>query len=162
MTISPGDLETHFVHELERLYKISGTGIAAGKKRRPEPGRPPALPGDSGPEGRWETFQRIKTNRQGRLRIKIRKRKADDNCPICIGRFHRTPEELNAHVEQCRKVRYYALFHGTLYLHSFACLQNAANDEDETVDVEGDSEFEEWAEGQRRRTNSLIAGLGGM
>lgn len=107
MTISPGDLESHFVHELERLYKLSGTGIAAGKKRRPEPGRPPALPGDSGPEGRWETFQRIKTNRQGRLRIKIRKRKADDNCPICIGRFHRTPEELNAHVEQCRnKVHY--------------------------------------------------------
>lgn len=105
MTISPGDLESHFVHELERLYKLSGTGITAGKKRRPEPGRPPALPGDSGPEGRWETFQRIKTNRQGRLRIKIRKRKADDNCPICIGRFHRTPEELNAHVEQCRKVR---------------------------------------------------------
>lgn len=140
MTISPGDLETHFVHELERLYKLSGTGITATKKRRPEPGRPPALPGDSGPEGRWETFQRIKTNRQGRLRIKIRKRKADENCPICVGRFHRTPEELNAHVEQCRK--------------------NVVNDEDETVDVEGDSEFEEWAEGQRRRTNSLIAGMG--
>lgn len=140
MTISPGDLESHFVHELERLYKLSGTGITVGKKRRPEPGRPPALPGDSGPEGRWETFQRIKTNRQGRLRIKIRKRKADENCPICVGRFHRTPEELNAHVEQCRK--------------------NASNDEDETVDVEGDSEFEEWAEGQRRRTNSLIA-MGG-
>lgn len=39
--------------------------------------------------------------------------------------------------------------------------QNASNDEDETVDVEGDSEFEEWAEGQRRRTSSLIAGMGG-
>lgn len=42
------------MHELERLYKLNGTGIAAGRKRRPEPGRPPALPGDSGPEGRWE------------------------------------------------------------------------------------------------------------
>lgn len=77
-----------------------------------------------------QTFQRIKTNRQGRLRIKIRKRKGDDNCPICIGRMHRTPEEMNAHVEQCsRKVihRYsikrrlqlrrffgmYVLLHGT-------------------------------------------------
>lgn len=52
-----------------------------------------------------QTFQRIKNNRQGRLRIKIRKRKADDGCPICIGRPHRTQEELNMHVEQCsRKV----------------------------------------------------------
>lgn len=55
LTISPGDLETHFMHELDRLYKLSGTGVAATRKRnRPEPGRPPALPGDSGPEGRWE------------------------------------------------------------------------------------------------------------
>lgn len=66
--------------------------------------------------------------------MKLRKRKAED-CLICIGRLHRTPEEMNLHSEQCRK--------------------NAMNDEDETVDVEGDSELEEWAEGQRRRTNSL-------
>ncbi|XP_017779718.1 PREDICTED: E3 ubiquitin-protein ligase RNF220-like isoform X2 [Nicrophorus vespilloides] len=138
LTIPPGDLETHFMHELERLYKLNGTGIAAGRKRAHEPGRPPALPGDSGPEGRWETFQRIKTNRQGRLRIKIRKRKTDD-CLICIDRVHRTPEEMNMHAQQCLR-------------------KNVGHDEDETVDVEGDSEFEEWAEGQRRRTNSLIAG----
>lgn len=42
------------MHELERLYKLNGTGIAAGRKRRTDHGRPPALPGDSGPEGRWE------------------------------------------------------------------------------------------------------------
>lgn len=43
------------MHELERLYKLSGTGLAATRKRnKPESGRPPALPGDSGPEGRWE------------------------------------------------------------------------------------------------------------
>ncbi|CAH0562343.1 unnamed protein product [Brassicogethes aeneus] len=138
LTISPGDLETHFMHELERLYKLSGTGVASTRKRRPEPGRPPALPGDSGPEGRWETFQRIKTNRQGRLRLKIRKRKGDENCVICTGRPHRTQEELNLHVEQCtRKMQ---------------------QDEDETVDVEGDSELEEWSEVQRRRTSSLVSG----
>ncbi|RZC43101.1 E3 ubiquitin-protein ligase RNF220-like, partial [Asbolus verrucosus] len=134
MTISPGELEAHLGQELEVLCKISGTGLAATRKRRQEPGRPPALPGDSGPEGRWETFQRIKSNRQGRLRMKTRKRKADDPCMICIGRLHRTPEELNMHVEQCRK--------------------NSMNEEDETVDVEGDSELEEWAENQRR-TNSV-------
>ncbi|XP_018578661.1 E3 ubiquitin-protein ligase Rnf220-like [Anoplophora glabripennis] len=141
LTISSGDLETHFMHELDRLYKLSGTGVAATRKRnRPEPGRPPALPGDSGPEGRWETFQRIKTNRQGRLRLKIRKRKADDCCPICTGHPHRTQEEINMHVERCVR-------------------KNVMNEEDETVDVEGDSELEEWHESQRRRRNSLVAGL---
>ncbi|XP_064215460.1 E3 ubiquitin-protein ligase RNF220 isoform X1 [Tribolium castaneum] len=134
MTISPGDLEAHLGQELEVLCKISGTGLAATRKRRQEPGRPPALPGDSGPEGRWETFQRIKSNRQGRLRMKTRKRKIDEGCLICVGRLHRTPEELNLHVEQCRK--------------------NSVNDEDETVDVEGDSELEEWAESQRRSSTS--------
>lgn len=45
------------MHELERLYKLSGTGLAATRKRnKPESGRPPALPGDSGPEGRWEVI----------------------------------------------------------------------------------------------------------
>lgn len=58
MGITPGDLEAHFMHELERLYKLSGTGNIVGRKRRPDPGRPPALPGDSGPEGRWE----VRTN----------------------------------------------------------------------------------------------------
>ncbi|CAG9855196.1 unnamed protein product [Phyllotreta striolata] len=141
LTISPGDLETHFMHELERLYKLSGSGIAASRKRsRPEPGRPPALPGDSGPEGRWETFQRIKTNRHGRLRIKIRKRKADDVCSICTGHPQRTQEDINLHVERCIR-------------------KNNANDEDETVDVEGDSELEEWHESQRKRTSSLVGGL---
>ncbi|XP_066158298.1 E3 ubiquitin-protein ligase RNF220-like isoform X1 [Euwallacea fornicatus] len=139
ITISPGDLETHFMQELERLYKLNGTGIAASRKRNArDPGRPPALPGDSGPEGRWETFQRIKTNRQGRLRIKIRKRKADDGCPICTGRPHRTQEELTLHVEQCTRKN--------------------LTEEDETVDVEGDSELEDWHENQRQRTSSLVSG----
>lgn len=44
---------------------------------------------------------------------------------------------------------------------NFICSFQNSNDEDETVDVEGDSEFEEWTESQRRRTNSLIAGLHG-
>nr|XP_015839254.1 PREDICTED: E3 ubiquitin-protein ligase RNF220 [Tribolium castaneum] len=49
MTISPGDLEAHLGQELEVLCKISGTGLAATRKRRQEPGRPPPRPphGDS-------------------------------------------------------------------------------------------------------------------
>ncbi|XP_057655633.1 E3 ubiquitin-protein ligase RNF220-like [Diorhabda carinulata] len=140
LTISLGNLETHFMHELERLYKLSGSGVVASRKRnRPEQTRIPALPGDSGPEGRFETFQRIRANRQGRLRMKIRKRKTDDLCPICTGHPQRTQEEINLHVERCVK--------------------NAMNEEDETVDVESDFELEEWQESQRRRTNSLVGGI---
>lgn len=92
-----------------------------------------------GPDSRWEvsylwilcqhlrirrtfklqTFQRIRTNRQGRLRAKTRKRKGDSesefteqlrnsqcqSCPVCHGRLQRTPEEISQHVEECiRKV----------------------------------------------------------
>lgn len=56
LTISQSDLQTHFMHELERLYKLSGTGIVAGRKRRADSRRSPVLPGDSGPEGRWEVI----------------------------------------------------------------------------------------------------------
>ncbi|KAI4467504.1 hypothetical protein MML48_2g00017596 [Holotrichia oblita] len=134
LTISQSDLQTHFMHELERLYKLSGTGIVAGRKRRADSRRSPVLPGDSGPEGRWETFQRIKVNRHGRLRTKIKKRKGED-CPVCSERIHRSPETVGVHEDQCSRKN--------------------MNEEDETVDVEGDSEFDEWAEGQRRRTNPL-------
>lgn len=83
--------------------------------------------------------------------MKTRKRKMDDGCMICVGRLHRTPEELNMHVEQCRKVGcdFYAKF-----FYSKQKFQNSVNDEDETVDVEGDSELEEWAENQRRSSTS--------
>lgn len=37
--------------------------------------------------------------------------------------------------------------------------QTALNEEDETVDVEGDSELEDWHESQRRRTNLLVSGV---
>lgn len=67
-----------------------------------------------------QTFQRIRTNRQGRLRAKTRKRKGDSesdftehirnaqcqSCPVCHSRLQRTPEEIAQHVEEClQKVR---------------------------------------------------------
>ncbi|XP_018325529.1 E3 ubiquitin-protein ligase RNF220-like isoform X2 [Agrilus planipennis] len=128
MSISPGDLETHFMRELDRLYKLNGSGSINLRTRRNEPSRPPALPGDSGPEGRWETFQRIKTNRQGRLKLKIRKRKADDGCPVCMSHIHKD--------EICLR-------------------KGTSNDEDETVDVEGYSELEDWNEVRKRNSTSV-------
>lgn len=71
----PQELEQHFAQELERLYKVSSTSS------RPRPSRstlPPTHPqdhphspmlhapsaADGTPQGRWETYKRIKANRQ--------------------------------------------------------------------------------------------------
>lgn len=61
-----------------------------------------------------QTFQRIRVNRQGRLRGKLRKRKFEEeayanmtcqSCPVCHGRLQRTQEEIAQHIEDCvRKV----------------------------------------------------------
>jgi hypothetical protein len=76
---------------------------------------------------------------------------------ICVGRMHRTPEELNMHVEQCRKVSLICRRLGG----QLPIRQNSVNDEDETVDVEGDSELEEWAEHQRRTSTSVSTAASG-
>lgn len=85
-----------------------------------------------------QTFQRIRTNRQGRLRAKTRKRKGDSesdftehirnsqcqSCPVCHGRLQRTPEEIAQHVEDCiRKVMHFlhhmlVLINEYLFYHS--------------------------------------------
>lgn len=66
-----------------------------------------------------QTFQRIRVNRQGRLRGKLRKRKFEEeayanmtcqSCPVCHGRLQRTQEEIAHHIEECvRKVKTFAL-----------------------------------------------------
>ncbi|XP_023717899.1 E3 ubiquitin-protein ligase Rnf220 isoform X4 [Cryptotermes secundus] len=158
VTVRPGELEAHFVQELERLYKLNSSSRV--RRHSLENSRPPLPPGptsssgprregfgsagDGTPEGRWDTYQRIKANRQGRLRIKNRKRKADEaTCPVCNERVQGSVEELNSHVEMCLRK------HG------------ATADEDENVDVEGDSEMYEeyeWAGQRRIRATTLLVG----
>jgi len=139
---------------------------------------------DGTPQGRWETYKRIKANRQvsrrssvdlllgrcgsvsddndlgvssaqARIRVKNRKRKADEaSCPVCSERLSGTPEELNQHVDRCLNKQNNGNASG----------QNAGLDEEE-VDVEGDAEtFDEyeWA-GQRRvrATSMLVGGFSG-
>lgn len=152
VTVRGGELESHFLQELDRLFKMS----PAARQRRQHHGPPhgpaaaPARPGNIGStadgtaEGRWETYQRIKANRTSRLRIKNRKRKADEaTCPVCNERFQGSVEELNLHVEHCLRKN------------------GGAAEEDENVDVEGDGEaFEEyeWAGQKRIRASTLLQG----
>lgn len=133
--LSASDFETHFLAELDRLYKLSQGNerqkIKASLGMNAMHGGGVELQGS---DSRYESFQRIRTNRQGRLRAKQRKRRSDSeseymevgnpsacqNCPVCHGRLQRTSDEIAQHIEDCiRKSR-----------------QIANNDEDETVDVE--------------------------
>ncbi|XP_049806839.1 E3 ubiquitin-protein ligase RNF220-like [Schistocerca nitens] len=150
VTLRAGELEAHYAHELQRLYKLGGA-----RARRPPPPPPPgpaaaaaaaaaaSASADGTHEGRWETYQRIKANRQSRLRLKNRKRKADEaTCPVCSERLSGSPDELNAHVDACLRK------HG-----------DGDGDSDEPVDVEGGVFTEyEWAGQRRVRASALLVG----
>nr|XP_012142408.1 PREDICTED: E3 ubiquitin-protein ligase Rnf220-like isoform X4 [Megachile rotundata] len=161
VTVRPQELEQHFAQELDRLYKISSASSRARASRSSlPPGHPQDHPhgpmlhapsaADGTPHGRWETYKRIKANRQARIRVKNRKRKADEpSCPVCSERLSGTPEELNQHVERCLKK------------HNNGNPANQNNLDEEEVDVEGDAEtFEEyeWAGQRRVRATSMLVG----
>nr|CAD7585553.1 unnamed protein product [Timema genevievae] len=173
VTVRSGELESHFVQELERLYKLS----VVNRGRRQPLGHPTtsnsnrrtdtlASTADGTLEGRWDTYQRIKANRQSRLRIKNRKRKVDEaTCPVCNERVQGSVEDLNCHVEMClRKVRGnqicpFPAHQARVANHSGA--HGGAPEEDENVDVEGDAEMYEdfeWAGQRRIRATSLLMG----
>ncbi|XP_033214770.1 E3 ubiquitin-protein ligase Rnf220-like isoform X2 [Belonocnema kinseyi] len=159
LTVRPQELEQHFVHELDKLFKLT----SVTPRPRPRSALPPGAQdhphssllhapsaSDGTPLGRWETFKRVKANRQGRIRLKNRKRKHDEPaCPVCNERLSGTPEELNQHVERC------------LNKHNGNSTGPNVNIDDEEVDVEGDSEtFEEyeWAGQRRVRATSMLVG----
>lgn len=75
VTVRPQELEQHFAQELDRLYKISSASSRARASRSSlPPGHPQDHPhgpmlhapstADGTPHGRWETYKRIKANRQ--------------------------------------------------------------------------------------------------
>ncbi|KAK7482686.1 hypothetical protein BaRGS_00026095, partial [Batillaria attramentaria] len=101
--------------------------------------------------GDWQTYLRIRCNRQSRLNARSRNKKRrigeenakETQCPICSERLAGTPEELNAHVELCLKK------------------QRQQEGEEEPVDVEGiGDQYEEytWAGQTRIRATTLLEG----
>ncbi|XP_055634722.1 E3 ubiquitin-protein ligase RNF220 [Toxorhynchites rutilus septentrionalis] len=84
------------------------------------------------PDECWGTYQKIKNNRQARLKLKSRKRKTEDNiCPVCN---KAVSEEILVHVEACLRKPEMS-----------KCGNNALNpraensDDDATIDVEGET-----------------------
>ncbi|CAI6357722.1 unnamed protein product [Macrosiphum euphorbiae] len=155
------ELESHFIWELERLYKQAA---AAGRRhRRGTPdklgeghhmhglmvcprdgGRLSPVAGGSSRDatlhGRWETYQKVKANRHNRLRIKNRKRKPDE--------MLLTPTPATCCCPVCSEP-VAAATQEQMNAHVEMCLRNKGHpsvatagndDEDENVDVEGDAE----------------------
>ncbi|TMW44257.1 hypothetical protein DOY81_010663 [Sarcophaga bullata] len=96
--LSPDEWNSHFLTELDRLYKLS-SGMERSNLQATYMFAPPCASQENAirtSHNRWETFQRIRNNRQNRLRIKVRKRKYGEmyfmenmfcnSCPICTKR----------------------------------------------------------------------------
>ncbi|XP_058129148.1 E3 ubiquitin-protein ligase RNF220 [Anopheles ziemanni] len=110
-----------------------------------------------GPEECWGTYQKIKNNRQARLKMKSRKRKPEDNiCPICN---KATLDDITLHVEACLR-KSESVRNGTRTTGNHGSGDDDDDDDDDddaSIDVEGESfDTYEWAGQKRTRVTSLL------
>jgi len=82
ITIRPSEFEQHLAIEVDRLNKLSGPGCSKIRKTTGgnSPKEQPQVPSNSAgstennvisPDASWGTYQKIKNNRQTRLRVSI-------------------------------------------------------------------------------------------
>ncbi|XP_023219471.1 E3 ubiquitin-protein ligase RNF220-like isoform X2 [Centruroides sculpturatus] len=158
LTIRQPELAAHFEHELDKLGKINKTKRPS-RESTPQSRSTPSIPGnkkkelgnDKGtPEVRWETYQRVKSNRQNRLNASSspicaarkgkKKRPMEETCSVCNERLSGTSEEINNHIESCLR-------------------KKETESDEENVDVEDEFYEEyEWAGQTRIRATSLLHG----
>ncbi|KAK3759373.1 hypothetical protein RRG08_023491 [Elysia crispata] len=157
LTLRAGELEAHLMLEIDKLDRLSRGGRKSrdstpqGRKSLPSPGGSrkgkDSPPPEVASRSRYDTFLRVRCNRQSRLtarRGQKKRRPGEEGvketiCPICNERLTGATEELNAHVELCLK-------------------QRTGVDEEEPVDVEGEFEEYEWAGQTRVRATSMLEG----
>lgn len=175
VTLRSSEIDQHFALEVDRLDKILKpkqnltTGCYGGGSSSAIPGGSAGPSSSSGggltnghtengetsavvnPDECWGTYQKIKNNRQARLKMKSRKRKTEDNvCPICNKTIL---EELTTHVDAClRKSEINGSNGGS------TSRVTDSDDDDASIDVEGGENFEvyEWAGQTRVRTTSSL------
>ncbi|XP_050313488.1 E3 ubiquitin-protein ligase RNF220-like [Anthonomus grandis grandis] len=139
VTLRQTEVDSHLNVELEKLNRIPTAKIKANGKSTPScsNGTTPST-STFDPDKNWETFQKVKNNRQNRLRTKTRKRKADEQaCPVCNKEVQ---EDLTLHVELCLRKS-----------------EQGPNSDDENIDIESFEEYE-WAGQSRVRVTSLLPG----
>ncbi|CAG0881984.1 unnamed protein product [Cyprideis torosa] len=102
-----GEIESHCAMELDRLSQQQIHLQCMEMTRPPSQASDLSRGGRGEPNSgaRWETYQRIRTNRQNRLRLKLKRRREDEIftpvCPGCNQKKHCTLPEFNEHIQQC-------------------------------------------------------------
>ncbi|XP_018331491.1 E3 ubiquitin-protein ligase Rnf220-like [Agrilus planipennis] len=135
LTIRNSEIDLHLASEIDKLYKVS----TAKHKFLRSSATPSSHNGkENGRKDKfWDTYQKVRANRQNRQRVKSPRRKVQGvTCPVCN---KETEEDISLHVDRC--------------------LRRADNsaDSDENIDVEGYEEYE-WAGQSRVRATSLLEG----
>lgn len=138
ITLRPSEADSHLASEIDKLYKLSSSRNKLNGKNCSVSTPTVNGSGENGLDKSWETYQKVKSNRQSRQRVKSRKRKVDEVvCPVCN---KETSEDINIHVEKCLRRS-----------------ENSEAESDENIDVEGFEEYE-WAGQSRVRATSLLEG----
>ncbi|XP_016407525.1 E3 ubiquitin-protein ligase RNF220-like isoform X2 [Sinocyclocheilus rhinocerous] len=165
--LRPGELQEHMEQEMERLTHMHISKNPLHKDINAAPGTPKSLllsvhikregespvvsplsSDEAHHSDRYQTFLRVRANRQTRLNARIgkmKRRKPEDGqvCPLCSTPLTGTEEEMSRHVEQCLFKR------------------EGATEED-SADVEGENgtRFEEyeWCGQKRVRATTLLEG----
>ncbi|XP_061488725.1 E3 ubiquitin-protein ligase RNF220 isoform X2 [Rhineura floridana] len=166
--LRPVELQEHMEQELEKLTQLNisknsilkdvmapGTPksilLSASIKREGDsPTASPHSSDDIHHSDRYQTFLRVRANRQTRLNARIgkmKRRKQDEGqvCPLCSQPLSGSEEERSRHVEQCLAKR------------EGSCMM-----EDDSVDIENENgnRFEEyeWCGQKRIRATTLLEG----
>ncbi|XP_034147261.1 E3 ubiquitin-protein ligase RNF220a isoform X3 [Esox lucius] len=168
--LRPGELQDHMEQEMERLthMNLSKNSSHGHKDGSMAPGTPksmllsvhikregespvvsPLSSEDAHHSDRYQTFLRVRANRQTRLNARIgkmKRRKPEDGqvCPLCSAPLAGTEEEMSRHVEQCLFKR-----EGVF-----------AEDDSADMDGENGTRFEEyeWCGQKRVRATTLLEG----
>lgn len=132
VTLRNTEVDSHLLSEIDKLNKLPTKHKLNGKNTPSSSSN-----GTSNPDKNWETYQKVRLNRQTRQRTKTRKRKADEQlCPICNKEVN--SDDISFHVELCLRRS-----------------ETNGSESDENIDVEAFEEYE-WAGQSRVRATSLL------
>ncbi|KAF5288146.1 hypothetical protein FQA39_LY15490 [Lamprigera yunnana] len=134
ITLRNTEVAPHMESEVDKLLKVSTSKHKMNGKNISSTS---TSNGATTSNKYWETYQKVRSNRHSRQRMKSKKRRLEETvCPVCN---KETSEDINEHVDMC--------------------LRRSENngDSDENIDVEGFEEYE-WAGHSRVRATSLFHG----
>ncbi|XP_059609085.1 E3 ubiquitin-protein ligase RNF220-like [Phlebotomus argentipes] len=165
-TVRPMEIDQHFALEVDRLDKLSsqrsrklpgqqnhacGASTSSGSSSVQSPSGSSSSAGNSTGESAWGTYQKIKSNRQTRLKMKSKKRKLEHSCPICDKSIPGT-EDINVHVEACLKKS----------RQGRNSVSGSNSSDDDSIDIDGEffEEYEFAGQTRIRATSMVEGGLG--